>query len=136
VLAAADGTIAEVSDGCGAGGGADASLFFAFNHLVLLLDDGTTIEYVHIRQGSAAVAVGEAVRKGQKICESGAPQLIQSGAKLLYYCTILVYHLLTIILDCTTGGRRRRRGCAQGPDHLRVCFKAAGLKWRQITTVL
>ena len=38
---------------------------------VLLLADGTTVEYVHIRQGSATVSIGEAVRKGQKIAEMG-----------------------------------------------------------------
>eukprot|EP00966_Prymnesium_polylepis_P100125 2318790-Prymnesium_polylepis.1 len=31
----------------------------------------TTIEYVHIRAHSACVAVGDHVRRGQKLCESG-----------------------------------------------------------------
>jgi len=72
VLAASDGTIAEVRDGCAAGGGADTSLFFAFNSVVQLLPDGTTtLEYVHIRAGSAVVRAGDPVRRGQRLCESG-----------------------------------------------------------------
>ncbi|KAL3916580.1 MAG: hypothetical protein SGPRY_006759, partial [Prymnesium sp.] len=63
-------------------GGIDCSLFFKFNCLVLLADPNSvegfpqnasdlTIEYVHIRANSATVRVGERVRRGQKLCESG-----------------------------------------------------------------
>lgn len=72
VVAAADGTIVGVKDGSDAGGGADTSLFFAFNSLTQLLSDGTTtVEYVHIRARSARVKIGEVVTKGQMLCESG-----------------------------------------------------------------
>ena len=39
--------------------------------MLLLLDSGETVEYVHVRAHSARVCAGERVRRGQVLCESG-----------------------------------------------------------------
>jgi len=44
---------------------------FLWNSVMLKLDSGVFVEYVHIKADSATVKIGDRVKTGQKICESG-----------------------------------------------------------------
>jgi murein DD-endopeptidase MepM/ murein hydrolase activator NlpD len=70
VLAVGDGTIVEVQQensvtGC------HVSNLFQWNSVMIRLNDGVYVEYVHIRRNSCLVRAGDAVRRGDKICETG-----------------------------------------------------------------
>ena len=76
VLAVADATVVDVRDDETVTGIATANLF-RWNSVMLKVDtkqnDGDLfVEYVHVAARSAVVAVGDVVRRGQKICESGS----------------------------------------------------------------
>ena len=76
VLAVADATVVDVRDEETVTGIATANLF-RWNSVMLKVDtkenDGDLyVEYVHVAARSAVVAVGDRVRRGQKICESGS----------------------------------------------------------------
>ena len=51
--------------------GIHVTSLFKWNSIMLALADGRFAEYVHIRGGSAVVAVGQRVVAGQQLCESG-----------------------------------------------------------------
>lgn len=70
VLAVGDGIVREVAERHTCGGIHVANLT-TWNAVSLELDCGFVAEYVHVLPGSARVQVGEAVRRGQVICESG-----------------------------------------------------------------
>jgi murein DD-endopeptidase MepM/ murein hydrolase activator NlpD len=72
VLAVGDGTITEVKDTT-AVGGIHAAHLFEWNSVMLKLarEPPVFVEYVHIRRGSSRVRVGDVVREGDVICESG-----------------------------------------------------------------
>lgn len=70
VLAVGDGTILEVQQentvtGC------HVSNLFRWNSVMLCLNDGVHVEYVHIRPNSCLLKVGDTVRAGDKLCETG-----------------------------------------------------------------
>jgi len=44
---------------------------FSWNSVMIKMVDGVFVEYVHIKMNSVVVKVGELVKKGQMICESG-----------------------------------------------------------------
>mmetsp|Transcript_71795 Transcript_71795/g.199229 ORF Transcript_71795/g.199229 Transcript_71795/m.199229 type:complete len:390 (+) Transcript_71795:118-1287(+) len=70
VLSVGDGVVKEVveSHRCG---GIHASNLAAWNAVSVRLDSGFVVEYLHTLPGSARVKVGDAVRLGQVICETG-----------------------------------------------------------------
>mmetsp|Transcript_27374 Transcript_27374/g.71788 ORF Transcript_27374/g.71788 Transcript_27374/m.71788 type:complete len:379 (+) Transcript_27374:184-1320(+) len=70
VLAVGNGSVVEV-DQEHAATGCDVSNLFKWNSVMLRLDDGVFVEYVHIRRGSCPLRPGDIVRAGDKICESG-----------------------------------------------------------------
>lgn len=70
VLAVGDGEVVQVQQQNTANG-IDVSNLFHWNSIMLKLDQGLLVEYVHIRAGSATVHEGARVRCGQVICESG-----------------------------------------------------------------
>ena len=71
VCAVGDGVVASVQQDV-TESGVHVALFFRYNALVLQLDaGGASVEYVHIRAGSARVAPGQRVARGQVLCESG-----------------------------------------------------------------
>ena len=70
VLAIADGTVTEVKQD-NVVGGIHASNLYKWNSIMLKLDDGQFVEYVHIETNSAIVKVGDRVQRGQHICNSG-----------------------------------------------------------------
>ena len=70
VIAAGPGVVRSVEQDV-LEGGILVPLLFRWNALVLDLDSGETIEYVHVRAHSARVGAGERVRRGQVLCESG-----------------------------------------------------------------
>jgi hypothetical protein len=72
VLAVGDGVVTAVSQSNAAAAGVHCSSLFAWNSIMLRLDGGVHVEYVHIEAGSAAVAVGARVVRGQLLCRSGA----------------------------------------------------------------
>jgi len=78
VLAVADATVVDVRDEETVTGIATANLF-RWNSVMLKVDTKENdeggdlyVEYVHVAAKSAIVAVGDVVRRGQKICESGS----------------------------------------------------------------
>lgn len=71
VLAVGDGTVTLVKDSESVSG-IDVRNLFRWNQVTVLQDDGASVEYVHIATGSAAVQKGDAVKRGQRICSSGA----------------------------------------------------------------
>ena len=80
VLAVADATVVDVRDEETVTGIATANLF-RWNSVMLKVDTKEKendeggdlyVEYVHVAAKSAIVAVGDVVRRGQKICESGS----------------------------------------------------------------
>ena len=73
ILAVADGEVLEVSQSRSLTGVATSNLY-AWNSVMIRCDvDGgdLIVEYVHIKKDSAVVKVGDKVRRGQKVCESG-----------------------------------------------------------------
>ena len=70
VLAIAPATVKAIEQGR-LGGGIHVTALYSWNSIMLGLDDGRFAEYVHIRGGSATVAVGDRVEEGQQLCESG-----------------------------------------------------------------
>lgn len=70
VLAIGDGTVVEVVQDNKATGHHVANLF-AWNSVMLRLHDGMYAEYVHIHTNSCVVKVGDTVRTGDVICQSG-----------------------------------------------------------------
>lgn len=71
VVAVADGVVTSVQDSNTASGVHCRNLFL-WNSLMLRLDAGGFVEYVHIRTHSARVSAGDHVAAGQPLCESGA----------------------------------------------------------------
>ena len=69
VLAVADGTVVEVKQD-NVVSGIHASNLYKWNSIMLKLDDGQFVEYVHIETNSAIVKVGDHVQRGH-ICNSG-----------------------------------------------------------------
>jgi murein DD-endopeptidase MepM/ murein hydrolase activator NlpD len=70
VHAAREGVVVLVEDSHDAGcASADCGRFA--NFVVVLHSDGTTGEYFHLQRGSAEVAVGERVERGQRLARSG-----------------------------------------------------------------
>ncbi|GAB5357540.1 hypothetical protein AAMO2058_000383100 [Amorphochlora amoebiformis] len=70
VFAIASGTVREIEDTRKAGG-IHVSALYAWNSISVELEDGSLVDYVHIRTGSAKVKKGDKVTKGQHICDSG-----------------------------------------------------------------
>eukprot|EP00012_Vannella_robusta_P002115 CAMPEP_0206184178 /NCGR_PEP_ID=MMETSP0166-20121206/1069_1 /ASSEMBLY_ACC=CAM_ASM_000260 /TAXON_ID=95228 /ORGANISM="Vannella robusta, Strain DIVA3 518/3/11/1/6" /LENGTH=322 /DNA_ID=CAMNT_0053599155 /DNA_START=301 /DNA_END=1266 /DNA_ORIENTATION=+ len=70
ILAVADGEVVEIIQS-NTVSGIHANNLFKWNSLVLKLDDGNFVEYVHIRTNSSLVSVGDQVTAGQQICETG-----------------------------------------------------------------
>ena len=79
-FAVADATVVDVRDEETVTGIATANLF-RWNSVMLKVDTkgkendeggDLYVEYVHVAAKSAIVAVGDVVRRGQKICESGS----------------------------------------------------------------
>jgi len=70
VLSIGDGTVREIAEWhrCG---GIHAANLAAWNAVSVLLDNGLIVEYLHTLAGSARVKVGDAVRRGQVLCETG-----------------------------------------------------------------
>eukprot|EP01134_Creolimax_fragrantissima_P001402 CFRG1402T1 len=71
VLAIADGEVVSVEQS-NAAGGVHVSLLYSWNSIMLKLNDGYFVEYVHIQKNSARVAVGDRVSAGDVICLSGS----------------------------------------------------------------
>jgi murein DD-endopeptidase MepM/ murein hydrolase activator NlpD len=70
VLAVGDGVVVDVQQhntvtGC------HVSNLFKWNSVMLRLDDGVYVEYVHVQRGSCRLAPGDRVRAGDKVCETG-----------------------------------------------------------------
>jgi len=70
VLAVGNGTIIDISDTNNVSG-IHINNLFAWNSILLQLDDGNFVEYVHIMTNSSKVKVGDNVKEGQEICLSG-----------------------------------------------------------------
>ena len=70
VVAAGPGVVRSVEQQVEEGG-ILVPLLFRWNALLLELDSGESVEYVHVRAHSARVRAGERVRRGQVLCESG-----------------------------------------------------------------
>ena len=70
VVAVGDGTVRKLQQGNTASG-IHVDNLFCWNSLILELDSGFFIEYVHIRSGSARVIEGQHVVCGEVLCESG-----------------------------------------------------------------
>lgn len=70
ILAVADGTVVEVKQD-NVVSGIHASNLYKWNSIMLKLDDGQFVEYVHIETNSVMVKVGDRVQRGQHICNSG-----------------------------------------------------------------
>mmetsp|Transcript_39275 Transcript_39275/g.117400 ORF Transcript_39275/g.117400 Transcript_39275/m.117400 type:complete len:365 (+) Transcript_39275:78-1172(+) len=70
VLSIGDGIVKEISEKhrCG---GIHAANLRAWNAVAVQLACGLVVEYLHTLPGSAKVKVGEAVQRGQVLCESG-----------------------------------------------------------------
>ena len=70
VLALGPGVVTEISDG-NTVTGIHVHNLFKWNSVMLHLDDGVFVEYVHIQAKSCRVTKGDRVRTGQLLCESG-----------------------------------------------------------------
>ncbi|CAJ1441562.1 unnamed protein product [Effrenium voratum] len=70
VLSIGDGVVKEIAEShkCG---GIHAAHLAVWNSISVLLASGIVVEYLHTLPGSARVKVGEEVRRGQVLCESG-----------------------------------------------------------------
>jgi murein DD-endopeptidase MepM/ murein hydrolase activator NlpD len=71
VLAARGGTVMEVDDGHGPGGGDRARDAARANIVRILHDDGSMALYAHLDTGGALVRPGQRVRRGEPIARSG-----------------------------------------------------------------
>ena len=71
VLALADGVVHALSLDEHEGN-VHVSSLFKWNAVVLRLDDGAIVEYVHVARDSAEVRAGDRVRAGDVLCRSGA----------------------------------------------------------------
>ncbi len=90
ILAAKDGTVAEVEDSfveCGM----DPSCMEKSNRIRVMHNDGSVADYEHIYQKSAKVKEGEAVKAGQQIAEIGATGQV-TGAHLHFEVSYLGKH--------------------------------------------
>jgi len=70
VLAVGDGVVKNIKQS-NTVAGIDSNNLFLWNSIMLEMDDGVFVEYVHIKQNSCKVKEGERVQKGQVICLSG-----------------------------------------------------------------
>ena len=70
VVAVANGTVHEIQQNNSVSG-IHVNNLFLWNSIILKLEDGNYVEYVHIKQNSVVVNVGDSVVIGQKLCESG-----------------------------------------------------------------
>ena len=70
VLAVGSGVVLEARDS-NKESGIDVANLFRWNSVMLQLDDGVFVEYVHIQHGSCKVKEGDRVVAGQVLCESG-----------------------------------------------------------------
>ncbi|EKX43989.1 hypothetical protein GUITHDRAFT_140123 [Guillardia theta CCMP2712] len=70
VVAVADGKVAVISQDNQVSG-ADCKNFLKWNSVLLQLDCGLLVEYVHIKKGSVRFKEGDRVKDGEVICESG-----------------------------------------------------------------
>jgi hypothetical protein len=70
VRSVADGVVREVKCDVTARGAHTLNLW-QYNIVIVEHDDGTFADFVHVRAHSAVVRVGERVRAGQQLCESG-----------------------------------------------------------------
>eukprot|EP01090_Pellita_catalonica_P003181 TRINITY_DN12824_c0_g1_i3.p1 TRINITY_DN12824_c0_g1~~TRINITY_DN12824_c0_g1_i3.p1 ORF type:complete len:333 (+),score=36.46 TRINITY_DN12824_c0_g1_i3:110-1108(+) len=70
VLAIGAGTIVDVKDSNSASGIHVGNLF-EWNSIMLRLESGAFVEYVHIQTGSSCVKVGERVAENQRLCFTG-----------------------------------------------------------------
>lgn len=70
VLAIGDGEVLEVRDANNVSGIHVKNLFL-WNSILIALDDGAFVEYVHIKANSSKVKPGDRVSRGQVLCESG-----------------------------------------------------------------
>lgn len=70
VLSIGDGVVKEVAEShrCG---GIHAANLAAWNAVSVLLDCGLIVEYLHTAAGSSKVRVGDRIRQGQVLCETG-----------------------------------------------------------------
>ena len=71
VVAVGDGVVIQVNDSH-SNSGVSISILFEWNSLMIQLDLGGFVEYVHINTGSSKVKPGDRVKAGDVICESGA----------------------------------------------------------------
>jgi hypothetical protein len=70
VLSIFDGEVVNIEDS-NVVSGIHVSNLHKWNSVMLRLNDGKFIEYVHIKAKSVSVKIGQKVRRGQKICQSG-----------------------------------------------------------------
>ncbi|KNC79203.1 hypothetical protein SARC_08390 [Sphaeroforma arctica JP610] len=71
VRAVADGEVMSIQQ-ANTEGGIHISLLYKWNSMMLKLDDGRFVEYVHTQTDSARVAVGDRVTEGDILCLSGS----------------------------------------------------------------
>ena len=70
VLAVGDGVVLEINQ-CNTVSGIHVDNLFKWNSIMIQLDDGNFVEYVHIQTNSALVEKGDRVLEGQVICKTG-----------------------------------------------------------------
>ncbi|MEZ4320514.1 MAG: M23 family metallopeptidase [Myxococcota bacterium] len=70
ILAAREGRVISIVDGWGPGA-PDRKYLDEANSVRILHDDGTYADYLHLRAGGMKVALGDEVKRGQPIAESG-----------------------------------------------------------------
>ena len=70
IYAVSDGIVVDIKQD-NIVGGIHASNLYKWNSIMLKLDDGQYVEYVHIQANSVLVKLGEKVKRGQHICNSG-----------------------------------------------------------------
>ena len=93
VVAAGPGVVRSVQQEVREGG-ILVPLLFKWNAVVLELDSGETVEYVHVRAHSARVCAGERVRRGQVLGESG-------DATLKLLCSVHCVRCAACHVPCT-----------------------------------
>jgi len=71
VLAVGDGVVVSTKDS-EVDSGISASNYFKWNAIIIELDTGYFVEYVHIKHRSILVNIGERVSKGTLLCSAGA----------------------------------------------------------------
>eukprot|EP01124_Arcella_intermedia_P007692 TRINITY_DN14754_c0_g1_i1.p1 TRINITY_DN14754_c0_g1~~TRINITY_DN14754_c0_g1_i1.p1 ORF type:complete len:318 (+),score=58.71 TRINITY_DN14754_c0_g1_i1:97-1050(+) len=70
LYACGDGVVVSVKQDHSVSG-IHARNLFLWNSVMIRLDGGPFVEYVHIKKGSVVLKVGMRVKEGDKICESG-----------------------------------------------------------------